>query len=105
MSYGKQRVFFLFINSGHNKVNKRLRFEETSTDPSWPKVPFPTKDQCNVCVLETNDDGDATVFDEKETYKYLKEFYTLQSKVITNGGTTIRMYISVLLIIVVLLFK
>lgn len=66
------------LDLGHNRVNKRLRHEETSSDPAWPKVPFPTKEQCPKCVLQVDENGDATDYDENETYNYLKDYYQLQ---------------------------
>jgi hypothetical protein len=64
---------------GHNQVNKRLRGEELLNDPAWPKVPFPTKEQCNSCVLQVDENDDAIEYDENETYNYLKNYYNLQN--------------------------
>lgn len=58
-------------------MNERLRNEELSSDPAWPKVPFPTKQECNSCVRQVNENNDATEFDENEVYNYLKEYYDL----------------------------
>ncbi|CAF0878512.1 unnamed protein product [Rotaria sordida] len=76
----KENVLYLW--RGHNKVNKRLRGEQISNDPAWPKVPFPTKEQCNSCVREIDENNDALEYDENETYNYLKDYYDLQN--ITN---------------------
>lgn len=64
---------------GHNKVNKRLRGDELLNDPDWPKVPFPTKEQCNSCVQQVDENKDAAEYNENETYNYLKDYYNLQS--------------------------
>ncbi len=64
---------------GHNKVNKRLRVDELTNDPSWPKVPFPTKEQCNSCVRQVDENYDAVEYDENETYNYLKNYYNLKN--------------------------
>lgn len=66
-----------FLSLGHNKVNQRLRYEEITNDPAWPKVPFPNKDQCNSCVEQVDENGDAKEYNENETYKYLKTYYYL----------------------------
>ena len=59
-------------------MNERLRNEELSSDPAWPKVPFPTKQECNTCVRQVDANNDATEFDENEVYNYLKEYYDIQ---------------------------
>ena len=69
----------ILLSLGHNKVNKRLRNEELTNDPAWPKVPFPTKEQCDSCVRQVDENGDAKEFDENETYKFLKNSYSFQS--------------------------
>jgi hypothetical protein len=60
-------------------VNKRLRVDELTNDPSWPKVPFPTKEQCNSCVRQVDENYDAVEYDENETYNYLKNYYNLKN--------------------------
>lgn len=73
--FSRQIVSF----SGHNKVNRRLRNEETSSDPAWPKVPFPTKEECSSCVRQVDENNDAIEFDENETFQYLKSYYSFQN--------------------------
>jgi thiol oxidase len=63
---------------GHNKVNKRLQDEDSSNDPAWPKVQFPTKEQCNSCVRKVDENNDAIEYDENETYNFLKNYYSVQ---------------------------
>ncbi|CAF1218213.1 unnamed protein product [Rotaria sordida] len=70
----------LYLWRGHNKVNQRLRYDVISNDPVWPKVPFPTKQQCHLCVVKIDEKGDALEYDENETYNYLKRFYQLTNK-------------------------
>ncbi|CAF1153829.1 unnamed protein product [Adineta steineri] len=67
----------LYIWRGHNTVNKRLRDDELTNDPAWPKVPFPTKQECNSCVRQVDENNDAVEYDENETYNYLKDYYNL----------------------------
>jgi hypothetical protein len=77
-----KNLYFIFINIyflAHNEVNKRLEGNEISNDPAWPKVPFPTKQQCNSCVTQIDENGESLEFDENETYKYFKEFYSLKN--------------------------
>ena len=64
------------FSSGHNLVNERLRYDNITNDPAWPKVPFPTKQQCNSCVRNVDQHGDAMEYDENEVYKYFRNFYT-----------------------------
>ncbi|CAF4768826.1 unnamed protein product [Rotaria sp. Silwood1] len=95
----------LYFWRGHNKVNKRLQHEQMSNDPAWPKVQFPTKQQCNSCVLQIDENNDALEYDENETYNYLKDYYNLQNitnqKVLSNKTNTAtnRQYNHLLLII------
>ena len=58
-------------------MNQRLRYEEYSNDPNWPKVPFPTKQQCETCVQQIDANGDALEFNKAEVYNYFKQFYYL----------------------------
>ena len=71
-------LVMFFARSGHNTVNERVRSDETSADPLWPKVPFPTERECHACVRQIDSSGDALEHDEDETYTYLKEYYNLQ---------------------------
>lgn len=73
----KEAVLYLW--RAHNNANRRLRNEETSSDPAWPKVPFPTKEQCSSCVRQVDENNDAIEFDENETFQYLKSYYSLQN--------------------------
>lgn len=82
---------------GHNTVNKRLRYENYTNDPYWPKVPFPTKQQCHQCVQKTDDNGDAMEYNESATYVFFKEFYHL------NHSTTIPSCDQVLFILIVMI--
>jgi hypothetical protein len=75
----KSSIFKISFCLGHNIVNQRLRSEEYSNDPNWPKIPFPTKQQCNSCVQQVDENGDAMEYNEKEVYQYFKEFYYLQN--------------------------
>lgn len=72
----------------HNKVNKRLRGEEVSNDPAWPKVQFPTKEQCSACVLRVDENNEVIEYDENETYNYLRNFYNMQNLSIQNVVST-----------------
>jgi hypothetical protein len=64
---------------GHNIVNQRLRYDTYTNDPNWPKVPFPTKQQCEICVQQIDENGDAIEFNQNEIYKFFKEFYYLKN--------------------------
>ncbi|CAF1215251.1 unnamed protein product [Adineta steineri] len=87
----------LYLWRSHNIVNKRLRYEEYTNDPNWPKVPFPTKEQCNLCAQQIDENGDAREYNENETYKFLKEFYSL------NNSMRIQTYNLILLFSIVIL--
>jgi len=88
---------------GHNIVNKRLRYQEYSTDPNWPKVPFPTKQQCNSCVQQIDENGDTLEYDENEIYKFLKGFYYLQNSATNHRDNFLLLFF--ILIIDVLIFN
>ncbi|UJR13479.1 hypothetical protein I4U23_000493 [Adineta vaga] len=93
----------LYLWRCHNSVNKRLRYENYTNDPDWPKVPFPTKQQCNQCVQQTDENGDVIEYNSKETYQFLKEFYYLNhSKGIDKSN---RMLLFLIILINILIFK
>ncbi len=62
----------------HNKVNKRLS-KEPSTDPSYPKIPYPPKDLCTECSDERyhNTWNNSRMFTWKDdvVLNYLKVHY------------------------------
>ncbi len=89
---------------GHNKVNQRLRGEEISNDPAWPKVPFPSKEQCNSCVRQVDENDDALEYDENETYNYLKNYYNLKNISSKKGGAMKQLYNYSLLLFSLMLF-
>ncbi|CAF1263111.1 unnamed protein product [Adineta ricciae] len=96
----KENVLYLW--RGHNKVNERLRNEELSSDPAWPKVPFPTKQECNTCVRQVDENNDATEFDENEVYNYLKEYYDIQ-KTSSKSSTIVHEQYSLMILLFSLL--
>lgn len=59
----------LWLWSAHNVVNKRLA-GDTTEDPEFPKVQFPTIENCPTC---RKSDGS---FNEAEVLKYLKNMYS-----------------------------
>ncbi|CAF1145308.1 unnamed protein product [Rotaria sp. Silwood1] len=60
----KQCVLYLWRS--HNIVNKRLRYENDSNDPNWPKIPFPNQQQCNKCIEKLDENDDALEYNENE---------------------------------------
>ena len=88
--------------SGHNTVNERVRDDETSADPRWPKVPFPTERECHACVRQIDSNGDALEHDDDETYKYLKEYYNLQMIAEKKSSNAHRPYSYVSIVLLVL---
>ena len=78
-------MYEMLSYQGHNKVNQRLRHDETSTDPAWPKVPFPTQQECNSCVRQVDSQGDAIDYDDEQTYEYLKSYYDPQNIIVKKS--------------------
>ncbi|CAF1174769.1 unnamed protein product [Rotaria sordida] len=89
----------LYLWRSHNIVNKRLRYENDSNDPDWPKVPFPTKQQCNLCVEKLDENGDGLEYNENEVYHFLKGFYYFTNSVRNQS------YNHVLLVFIVIISR
>ncbi|UJR33827.1 hypothetical protein I4U23_021251 [Adineta vaga] len=87
----------LYLWRGHNTVNQRLRHEELSSDPSWPKVPFPTKQECNSCVRQVDENNNAIEFDDTEVYNYFKDYYNLHKISARNNRSIHQQYSYIIL--------
>jgi len=89
---------------GHNQVNKRLRDEELTNDPAWPKIPFPSKRECDSCVRQVDENDDALEYDENETYNYLKEYYNIKNLSSKQNTATYQRYNHLLVLFSLLFF-
>ena len=64
----------------HNRVNKRLKNDITE-DPKYPKVQFPTREQCSKCYLKSIENIEKleeheSPFDSNEITLFLINFYS-----------------------------
>lgn len=59
----------MWLWMAHNDVNKRLAGDQTE-DPEFPKIQFPSKDQCSHCRNSDN------TWNYPEVLKYLKSMYS-----------------------------
>jgi hypothetical protein len=89
---------------GHNQVNKRLRYEELTNDPAWPKIPFPSKRECDSCVRQVDENDDALEYDENETYNYFKEYYNIKNLSTKQNTATYQRYNHLLFLFSLLFF-
>lgn len=62
-------VFWLW--AAHNKVNKRLKGDNTD-DPRHPKQEFPPHNLCPTCWLRGNSEGN---LDKEKSFQFLVQFY------------------------------
>jgi len=60
----------LWLWRAHNIVNDRLR-NDTTADPAWPKVQFPSPAACPDCRLS----GEENTFNEQAVLGFLRAFY------------------------------
>ena len=65
-------------------MNARLRYENLTNDPAWPKIPFPSRSQCSSCVRRVDVNGDASEYDEQQVIGYLNEFYSFSTGAINE---------------------
>ena len=78
-----KRDAVLFAWRAHNRVNARLAAAEArgddvgSGDPSYPKVQWPTAEQCEACRAPVVGlkRGDEPRWNEEETYKFLAAYF------------------------------
>ena len=74
----------MWLWSAHNKVNDRLKGDATE-DPIYPKVQFPTYNQCPDC----HKSGDE--FDQQAVLKFLVNHYH-KANIIRNGAAAVKLH-------------
>lgn len=78
-----QEDLVLWLWHAHNEVNMRLAKEEEVSkkwNPNYPKVVWPTRQQCSECRVVASVDKEASSTEEPEwavkaVYKFLKDWY------------------------------
>jgi thiol oxidase len=88
----KKNDAVLYLWKVHNSVNKRLSKEE-GNDPMFPKKLFPSKQQCQKCYLDnennqnTNSSNpfDESLFDLNEVFNFLINYYSKEAIEISSS--------------------
>jgi thiol oxidase len=93
----------LYLWKVHNNVNKRLSLEENN-DPSFPKIIFPSQQQCEKCYtkkLENKTNIELnSIFDSNQVYIFLKSYYSKESiENLDNLGSLAVIYFKIIFII------
>ncbi|XP_016991072.1 sulfhydryl oxidase 1-like [Drosophila rhopaloa] len=63
----------LWLWEAHNEVNQRLAGDPITEDPKFPKIQFPSVENCPTC---RNDNSE---FQKEEVLKYLKSIYDIKN--------------------------
>ncbi|GIY53600.1 sulfhydryl oxidase 1 [Caerostris extrusa] len=71
---GNSQEAVLWLWEGHNKVNNRLSGDVTE-DPQYPKVQFPSVEDCPKCVLRIDNEANEIIWDKPVVLEFLHNFY------------------------------